>query len=153
MIKLVKSNSENRDFKKLVKNLDADLKIRDGENHSFYNQFNKIDTIQNVVIAYENGKAIGCGCFKKCQNSRVEIKRMYVVPEVRRKGIARKILYELENWALELGFTKCILETGKQQPEAIQLYKKHGYSITSNFGFYENVENSVCFEKIIDQKS
>ena len=78
---------------------------------------------------------------------------MYVVPEVRRKGIARKILYELENWALELGFTKCILETGKQQPEAIQLYKKHGYSITSNFGFYENVENSVCFEKIIDQKS
>ena len=75
---------------------------------------------------------------------------MYVTSGGRRKGIASQILSELENWAMELKFTKCIMETGKQQPEAIQLYKKYGYSLTSNFGFYENVENSVCFETIIN---
>jgi len=100
-----------------------------------------------VVVAYENKKAIGCGAFKFHKNKTVEIKRMFVSPLGRRKGIASKVLNELELWAKELGYTKCILETGKQQPEAIELYKKSGYAITPNFGFYENVENSVCFEK------
>lgn len=149
MIELIRTNSENKDFLELIKSLDAALKISDGENHSFYNQFNKLDEIRNVVVAYENEKAIGCGAFKKTTKNTVEIKRMYVSPEGRRRGIASKVLRELENWAAELNFTKCILETGKQQPEAIDLYKKQGYSTTTNFGFYENVESSVCFEKII----
>ncbi len=74
---------------------------------------------------------------------------MYVTVEGRRKGIASTISTELEQWATVLNFDKCILETGKQQPEAIALYKKCGYAITENFGFYENVENSVCFEKML----
>jgi hypothetical protein len=62
------------------------------------------------------------------------------------------ILADLENWALELGFEKCILETGKMQPEAIALYGKNGYSKISNYGQYAVVENSLYFEKNLDVK-
>ena len=72
---------------------------------------------------------------------------MYTLPEHRGKGIAMRILSELERWAAEASYEKCILETGKRQPEAIALYKKSGYSLIPNFGQYENIENSLCFEK------
>ena len=72
---------------------------------------------------------------------------MFVSPESRRKGIAAKILTELENWATELSYAKCILETGKKQPEAIGLYIKNGYKSIPNYGQYAGVENSLCFEK------
>jgi GNAT superfamily N-acetyltransferase len=149
MLNLIRTNSTNKDFVKLVTFLDADLKIHDGDDHDFYDQFNEIGGLKNVVVAYINETPIGCGAFKIHPNATVEIKRMYVSPNGRKKGIASKVLTELENWAKELNFKKCILETGKQQPEAIELYKKCNYTITSNFGFYENVENSVCFEKFI----
>jgi len=74
---------------------------------------------------------------------------MYVIPEKRNKGFASEVLKELENWALELSYNKCILETGKRQPEAISLYKKNGYSNIPNYGQYSGVENSVCFQKVL----
>ena len=149
MFHLIRTDSSNNHFVKLVSFLDADLKIRDGDDHDFYNQFNNIGGLKNVVVAFENENPVGCGAFKIHENQVVEIKRMYVSPKGRRKGIASKILTELENWTKELNFKKCMLETGKQQPEAIELYKNCGYTITANFGFYKNVENSVCFEKFI----
>ena len=79
----------------------------------------------------------------------MEIKRMYVPENKRGNGIASAILKELEQWALALSYKKCLLETGKKQPEAIELYKKNGYKIIPNFGQYANIENSVCFEKIL----
>jgi len=136
MIQIIRTNSNNKDFIELVKKLDAFLTIIDGDDHSFYSQFNKIDATP-----------VGCGAIKKNDAVSMEIKRIYVIPESRGKEIASKILSALENWAKELSFTKCILETGKQQQEAIKLYKKNGYKLISNYGQYANVENSVCFEK------
>lgn len=150
MIKLLRTNAMNLDFIELVKFLDADLQIRDGEEHSFYNQFNKLNDIKHVVMAYDNEIPIGCGAIKEYEPSAAEIKRMFVSPNSRGKGIATKILTELEHWAKELSFVKCILETGINQPEAIGLYKKNGYKNIANYGQYENVENSVCFEKILN---
>ena len=147
MITLTRTNSENQDFIKLVKLLDAGLAVVDGEDHSFYSQFNKIDKIRYVVLAYENEKPVGCGAIKEFEPGTMEVKRMYVSPEVRKKGIASKILNELEIWSLELSCSKCILETGKRQPEAIGLYKKNGYKQIPNYGQYAGVENSVCFDK------
>jgi GNAT superfamily N-acetyltransferase len=147
MIKVIRTNSDNRDFIELVKLLDADLAVRDGEDHSFYAQFNKIDKLKHVVVAYENDKPIGCGAIKEYGADTMEIKRMFVSPESRNKGIATTILSELEHWASALSHTKCILETGKKQPEAIALYKKNGYTIIPNYGQYAQVENSLCFEK------
>jgi len=79
----------------------------------------------------------------------MEMKRMYTVPAFRGKGIATMVLRELEKWAAELSYMKCVLETGKRQPEAIDLYKKNGYKIIPNYGQYIGVENSVCFEKSV----
>lgn len=149
MITFKRTNSKNRDFINLVKLLDADLKIRDGVEHGFYDQFNKIEGLKNVVIAYKNNLPVGCGAFKIHNENFVEIKRMYVSVNGRRRGIGSKVLAELERWAKELNYKKCILETGKQQPEAIALYKKSNYSITTNFGLYKNIENSVCFQKFL----
>ena len=149
MIKCVKTDSENEDFRRLVRELDADLQKRDGEEHTFYAQFNKIDRIKHVVVAYVNNKAVGCGAIKEYSADAVELKRMYVQPDKRGQGVATEILKALEAWATELNYTKCVLETGKKQPEAIGLYLKNGYAVIPNYGQYENVENSVCFEKLI----
>ena len=135
------------DFRDLVKQLDAELAIRDGKDHVFYSQFNSLDKIQHLVLAYDDGKPSGCGAIKKYSADTMEIKRMFVLSDHRRKGIAASVLAELEQWAAELSYTKCILETGKKQPEAIGLYKKNGYQPIPNYGQYIGVENSVCFEK------
>ena len=149
MIKIVRTNSANSDFLILVRMLDAELAIRDGDDHAFYSQFNSLEKIRHVVLAYVDGEPAGCGAIKEYSASTMEIKRMYVLPDHRRKGIAAMILTELERWAAELSFSKCILETGKKQPEAIELYKKNGYQPIHNYGQYTGVENSVCFEKKI----
>ncbi len=147
MIHCIRTNSENPDFKKLVTALDADLAIRDGEEHAFFSQFNKISTLKYAIVAYENATPVGCGAARDFSADAMEIKRMYVPPEHRGKGIASKLLKELEQWIKDLNYSRCVLETGKKQPEAIALYKKHGYQIIPPYGQYKNVENSVCFEK------
>ncbi len=150
MIIIKRTTSDDLDFQELVALLDQDLAIRDGEEHSFYAQFNKIDRIREVVVAYKEGIPIGCGAIKGYAIKIAEIKRMFIKPEYRGLGIGHSILKELELWAAELNYTECILETGKKQPEAISLYQKAGYTLIPNYGQYENVENSVCMKKIIN---
>ena len=150
MISTIRTNSENQDFRELVKHLDADLAIRDGSEHEFYAQFNKIDLIKHVVIAYDGKTPVGCGAIKKLTSDSMEVKRMYTVPESRGKGIAGKVLSELEKWSAELSYKKCVLETGNKQPEAIALYHKCGFNIVQNYGQYIGVKNSICFEKSLE---
>ncbi|MDU8887283.1 GNAT family N-acetyltransferase [Yeosuana sp. MJ-SS3] len=147
MLVLKRTNSEHPDFINLVKLLDAYLCIVDGEDHAFYSQYNKIDLLNHVVVAYSNDLPVGCGSFKQFNKETVEIKRMYVVPDFREKGVAKKILTELELWAKELNTKKCVLETGKRQVEAVSFYKKNKYSLIPNFGPYIDVDNSLCFVK------
>lgn len=147
MIKVIRTDSDNPDFVELVKYLDADLAEKDGSDHSFYAQFNKIDTLKNVVVVYENDTPISCGAIKEYSPDTMEVKRMFTLPGSRGKGIATKVLTELEIWATELHYERCILETGKRQPEAIALYKKNGYKLIANYGQYSGIENSLCFEK------
>jgi GNAT superfamily N-acetyltransferase len=147
MIRLIRTDSHHPDFIDLVKLLDAYLKTTDGDEHDFYNQFNNIDVLKHVVIAYNQDKAIGCGAFKEFNNNSVEIKRMYTLPKTRGKGVATKILTALEFWAKETGYTNSILETGIRQIEAVNFYKKNSYEIIPSYGQYLNMENSVCFKK------
>lgn len=147
MIKLVRTNSKNKDFISLVEALNSYLKIVDGDDHDFYNQYNNIDVLKHVVIAYNNQTPIGCGAFKSFNNTTTEIKRMYTKTNARGKGVASKILTELENWSEELSFNACILETGKRQKEAVSFYKKMNYKVIPNYGQYKNMANSICFKK------
>ncbi|HET6723960.1 MAG TPA: GNAT family N-acetyltransferase [Chitinophagaceae bacterium] len=149
MITIIRTNSENKDFIHLVKYLDAELAQLDGDEHAFYAQLNKTHNLNHVIVAYENDKPIACGALREYSPTIMEVKRMYTLPGNRGKGIATKILSELERWAAELSYQKCILETGKRQPDAIWLYQKNGYKIIPNYGKYLVMENSVCFEKEI----
>ena len=149
MITLKRTNSDDTDFKNLVVLLDQDLAIRDGEDHAFYNQFNKTDKIKHVIVFYENNIAAGCGAFREKESDTVEIKRMFVHPDHRKKGFASAVLKELEIWAKEVGYAYTILETGKNQPEAINLYQKQDYTIIPNYPPYEAMDNSVCMKKTL----
>lgn len=149
MTSIIRTDPSNQDFAALVKLLDADLAIRDGEDHAFYAQFNQTVHIPWAVVAYMDGLPVGCGAFKQYADGMAEVKRMFTLPEARGKGVASQILSSLEEWAKELGFKKCILETGHNQPEAIALYHKNGFSRIANYGQYAGVENSVCFEKAL----
>jgi len=144
---LVRLNYANEDFTLLVKQLDEYLVTVDGEDHEFYDQYNKIDMLKHIVLYYKNNIAIACGAVKPYNDLTMEIKRMYTIKKERQKGIASKILNELEKWGIELKYETCILETGLRQQEAINFYKKCGYNLIPNFGQYINVENSRCFEK------
>lgn len=148
-MRLVRTNSSNPDFLKLVRHLDAELAERDGQDHAFYSQYNNLDQIRNVLLGYEDSGVVACGGMKEISTASLEIKRMYVDPDLRGRGVASQILAGLELWAGELGYERIVLETGKRQPEAIRLYEKNGYIRIPNYGPYQGIENSVCFEKFV----
>ena len=146
-IELKRTTKEDAVFLGLVKALDAGLKITDGPDHAFYDQFNGTGSLDAVLVAYIDTKAVGCGAFRIKDQQTVEIKRMYTTLEYRQQGIARAILAALEAWAAELGYTNCILETGINQEEALQFYPKVGYVPIPRFPPYEKAVNSSCFGK------
>jgi len=150
VLKIIRTNSDNLDFREMVKLLDKELAERDGDAHPFYAQYNKIDKIRYAVVAYLDKIPVGCGSIKDYSSDTVEVKRMFVLKEYRGQGIGGEVLRELESWAVELNYSNLILETGKRQPEAIRLYQKSGYSIIPNYGQYEGVDNSVCMKKSIN---
>ena len=143
-----RTDSKDAHFIRLVSLLDKELADRDGDaEHAFYDQFNKIDTLKYAIVAYQDDKPVGCGAIKQHESGAMEVKRMYVLPEWRGKGISALILGSLEDWARELSFKECILETGKRQFEAVKFYQKNGYESIPNYGQYIGIENSLCFKK------
>lgn len=144
-----RATSESPDFQKLVLELDKYLAIRNGDDNDFFVQFNIIDLLKNVVLVYQNEIPVGCGAIKEIESDSMEVKRMFVPKEFRGKGIAQLVLKELENWSKELGYKKCVLETGKDMVDAVGLYQKSGYKTISNYGQYADVESSICFEKML----
>lgn len=147
-MKLLKTNSNNSDFQKLTRLFDDYLVEIDGDEKDFFAQYNQI-YIDNVIVCYEDEIAVGCGAFKEYEPTVAEIKRMFVLPEKRGKGIASTVLNALEIWAKENGFQNAILETSNQLTNAILLYQKSGYEVIPNYGQYIDVESSVCMKKIL----
>ena len=147
-MKLLKTNSNHPDFQKLTQLFDDYLVEIDGDEKDFFAQYNQI-YIDNVIICYEDEIAVGCGAFKEYEPTVAEIKRMFVLPEKRGKGIASTVLNALEIWAKENGFQHAILETSNQLKNAISLYQKTGYEVIPNYGQYIDVESSVCMKKIL----
>lgn len=144
----LRTTSRNADFQSMVKSLDQYLAICDGEDHAFYDQFNQIQAIQHVVVLYiEENVAVACGAFKKFSAYTAEIKRMFTREKDRGNGYAVLVLNELETWARELGYTRCVLETGINQHAALQFYPACGYLRIANFPPYKNVTSSFCYEK------
>jgi len=99
------------------------------------------------VIARSGADVIGCGAFRPFDTSCVEIKRMFVRPAYRGRGVARQILQSLHAEARSRGYAFSVLETGMRQPEAIALYESEGYRRTELFGPYVGNALSVCFRR------
>lgn len=142
-----RTTGRDPDFEFLIRQLDNELWNEMNEVQATYDQFNKVPDIETVLLIYKNGNVIACGCFKKYGKDTVEIKRMFTIKEERGKGIAAKVLSELEKWAVELNFRYAILETGIKLRSALQLYNKSGYTITENYDQYIGLEQSVCMKK------
>jgi len=145
-MELIRTNSDNPDFKKLSALFDDYLVDIDGEEKDFFAFYNNVQ-LDTVLVVYENSEVVGCGAFKKFDEHTAEIKRMFVHPNHRNKGIAKFVLTELELWANDLGFTSFILETSPKLTNAIALYEKTGYQLIPNYGQYIGVENSICMKK------
>jgi len=148
-IKIIKTTSENKDFISLVGDLDKSLWETYPELKSNYWGNNIIELNRNVVIVYNDDVAVACSCFKKYDKNTIEIKRMFVSPEIRGKRLAQRMLQELESWAKELGFSFSVLETLCKQEAAIGMYQKAGYFIIDNYPPYEGLGNSICMKKSI----
>lgn len=146
---IVRTDSTHKDFQTLVKSLDATLAEHNGEDDDFFAQFNTIDTIKNCIVVYINNIPAACGAFKPFSDDAVEIKRMFTHPEFRKKGLGSTIVKELESWAAELKFKKAVLETSRGLKSAISLYEKSGFYRILNYGQYSGVEQSVCYEKVL----
>lgn len=144
---LYRTTSDHPHFRQLVNALDDDLMIRNGETQNLYHQYNKTDNINHAVVIYTDDLPVGCGCFKHFDDQTVEMKRMFVMPGMRGKKLAARILEELENWAMEEGYSKSVLETGLRQVEAIRLYTHSGYVLTENYGQYIGMADSICYRK------
>jgi putative acetyltransferase len=149
MLHFQRTNSDNPHFQEFIKKLNSEFNIRYGELQKTYDQFNFINDLPTVIIAREGNEPVGCGCFKPFSADAVEIKRMFVEPAHRGKGIGAGVLKELEIWAREIGYDRTVLETGINQPEAIRLYQKLGYQTIPNYGPYVNMPTSICMTKTI----
>lgn len=138
--------SSDPTFAELIRQLDEDLWKRYGEVQGQYAPHNVLDT-QTAVIAVQDGEPAGCGCFKEYEPGTAELKRVFVPPAFRHRGVARGMVAALEAWARELGYHTMILETGNLQHEAIALYAKLGYEQTPLFPPYVGMPASICMRK------
>ncbi|MFK7758198.1 MAG: GNAT family N-acetyltransferase [Flavobacteriales bacterium] len=144
---ILRTNSHHSEYLKLIKLLDREISDKEGEQFEFYNQFNSSEHINEVVLIMHNSEALGCGAIKRFDTHSAEIKRMFTLPKSRGLGVATLILTALEKWASELGYSSCILETGRSYTEALALYEKHGFITIKKYGPYIGNEDSVCLGK------
>jgi GNAT superfamily N-acetyltransferase len=135
---------------RLIGALNAELDARypeEGANHFRLDPEEVADGRGAFLVAYIGGKPVGCGAVRRIEPTMAEIKRMYVAPEARGRGVGRQVLLELEAEARRLGATRLVLETGPRQPEALALYSRAGFLKIPNFGEYVGCEFSVCMAK------
>ena len=105
------------------------------------------------LIAWLGDEPVGMGGLRRHEDGIGELKRMYVEPGARGRGIARALLAQLEQEAADLGFTEIWLETGTEQPEAIALYESSGYRLIEPYGEFAEDPRSRCFAKALDVRA
>jgi GNAT superfamily N-acetyltransferase len=149
-ISIVSANPHSQTALTLMEELDREL-------HSRYpstsvHSMNPADASQHggtFAIAFLNWQPAGCGALRPLDALTAELKRVFVKPEARQKGIAKRILAYLESWATELGYGKIRLQTGTRQPESLALYRSAGFYCIPRYGEYVSDPLSICMEKSI----
>ena len=148
--KIKTASANSSEIKILTNELHNDLELIYGK--GLIEEF--AEENEQMLIFYaaydESENAVGCGALKHFDDSTAEIKRMYVKPDSRGRGISKSILSELEDKAKELNYNRLVLETGLKQPEAMNLYSKFGYKPLKCYGRHADDPDSRCFEKMIN---
>lgn len=144
MVEYKRTNGEDANFLTLCEQLSAFLAEVNGEKNSFFVQHNNTDAEMKVILAWEDGRAVGGGAFREVVDGIVEIKRMYVLPTHRKRGIGHGVLHELNHWADEMGMLETVLETHRDLTAAQHMYLGFGYQVIPNYGPYIGVNESVC---------
>ena len=142
-----RTNTADPDFLLLINQLDQELWHELNEDQATYDVFNKVPDIATAIVIYVDNTPAASGCFKIYDGDTVEIKRMFVEKRFRGLGLARTMLRELEQWALETGFGFAILETSIHFDTARNLYRSNGYVDIPNYDQYAGLEESVCMKK------
>jgi putative acetyltransferase len=143
---------DSADAQRLIAALDAHLASRYAPEQRFGPNLKPAQLLPGLgmfLVARVDGRAVGCGAVRLLDATTVEVKRMYVEPELRGQGVAKEILIRLEAAGRELGATRSVLETGVYQAEAIGLYRRAGYAEVGCWGEYASSPTSACFEKTI----
>jgi putative acetyltransferase len=151
-ITIAAEDIESPDAQRLIEALDAHLASRYPPEQRFGPNLKPAQLAAGLgifLVARVDGRAVGCGAVRLLDPATVEVKRMYVEPDLRGRGVAREILTHLEAAGRVLGATRAVLETGVHQDEAIGLYRTAGYVQVACWGEYASSPTSVCFEKTI----
>jgi GNAT superfamily N-acetyltransferase len=138
--------------RRLIDQLCTELSARYGTPPSPFSPSEAAGLRTVFLVARLDRELVGCGAIRRIDDDTAEVKRMYVAPAGRRRGIARRILSELERRAREFGYRKVWLETGIGQPEAMALYEACGYRRMAAYGPYVGNPTSVCFEKLLNHQ-
>jgi GNAT superfamily N-acetyltransferase len=150
---IASADPRSTDAARLIAALSAELARRydfadDGSGH-----FRPEDVVvprSTFLIGRLGGRAVACGALRLLEGDMAEVKRMYVEPAARGRGLAKRLLAALEDAARRMGYVTLRLETAHRQPEAIRLYESAGYLRIDPFGIYVGSRRSVCFEKRLD---
>lgn len=154
-ITLQQVDSHNKDFIDLCDELDAFLNIAIGgeTKREKYKKFNHLNTMDYVVVAYDNGEAMGCGALRKYSDEEIEVKRVFVREKCRGQNIGGILLEQLISYAKESGYRRIILETGNFLPASVRLYSRYGFEQIENYGAYKNMKESLCMGLDIEKDS
>ena len=142
-------DAENADFLALVQQLDEYYFEVVGEVHKRYAKYNDPHLLNARMAAYIDGKAAGCGAWKKIDAETAEIKRIFVSPDFRRQGVASALISALEQDVAAHGYIRAILETARTTDDSAALYHKLGYREIAYYGSPAGAENCRCFEKML----
>lgn len=143
-------SARTADAARLIAALSAELAARyeDDGGEAYFTPAD-VETPGGVfLVARQGGVAVGCGAVRPHEPGVGEVKRMYVAPEARGRGVGRALLRGLEAWAAEWGYARLILETGTAQPEAVALYESAGWIPIPKYGPYADDPRSLCYQKI-----
>ncbi len=144
------ADPESDDARHLLDRLEAELGARYGDDGKTDFTPDQVRVPGGIfLVAYLNGVAVGCGAVRPMEPGVGEVKRMFVEPHARKRGIAGMILADLEVRSRLFGYRTLRLETGIRQPEAIRIYERGGYRRIERYGKYVDNAESVCFEKTV----
>ena len=139
--------AENQDYAMLAQKLDEYYFELVGDVQLRYAEANHPKNFACLVVVYEADAPIACGCWKAVDGQTAEIKRIYVLPEHRRKGAATLIVHALEKDLASTGRSRIVLETARTTPDSAALYSSLGYQVVDYYGSPAGADNCLCFEK------